>query len=233
MSIQQLFIDIETIPTQNIDVGRLIKSKVKAPSNYKDPQKIDDYVLKASQEALERTGLRPEGEIVCLSYAVNDDQPASFMRYDDNDLSEVSILEDFALMLKDLNEPGRPFTCQLVGHNAIGFDVPRIWQRCKVYDIMLPSFWPAPWEVSRWRPMGEVLDTMYAFSQDPLVSLEVLAAMLGIETDYPKIGEDDEQRPVTGADVYDLWIEGKDDIIRRYCEEDVAVVRHIAHRLTG
>lgn len=225
------YIDIETIPTQHEELRRQVKGKVKAPSNYKDKDKIADYILAHTREALDKTALHPMGEIVCIGCAVDDHPTITFVRQDSDYLSEMKLLQDWLDWLTDLNEPGRPYTATIVGHNVIGFDIPRIWQRCKVYDLMIPSWWPMPWQVSRWRPYNVVLDTMYAFSPDPLISLETLALMLGIRSTYPVMDFEGETRPVTGADIYQLWLDGQDNTIAEYCKEDVEVTRMIAKRL--
>ena len=144
-------------------------------------------------------------------------------------MAERQLIGDFLRWLKELDEPGRPFTARLVGFNAIGFDVPRLWQRAMVHELMVPSFWPRPWEISRYRPTTRVLDVMLAFSQDPYMSMELMAAMFGLEYQGPMMP--DEGRPVTGADVYDLWLQGKDELIQQHCIEDVRQTRELAKRI--
>lgn len=224
-----LCFDLETCPTHNPAITEIVGRSVKAPSNYKDPDKIADYILEHTQAALNKTSVRPEGEIVCISAAVDDDPIISFLRSDSDPMAERQLIGDFLRWLKELDEPGRPFTARLVGFNAIGFDVPRLWQRAMVHDLMVPSFWPRPWEISRYRPTTRVLDVMLAFSQDPYMSMELMAAMFGLEYQGPMMP--DEDRPVTGADVYDLWLQGKDELIQQHCIEDVRQTRELAKRI--
>ena len=230
-----LYIDIETIPSLNPAVRALAIRNVRAPVNYKDEQKIADYLAEASDKAIDKTALRPEGEIVCICFAVDDEPVVSLTRKDDNVSSERDLLSAWLEYMRDLSKPGKPVKPRIIGHNVIGFDIPRLYQRCIVNNLMEPYWLPPPWNLSRWSPHSTVLDTMYTFSPDPLLSLEMMATMMGIPMDYPQIRmtfkDVEELRPVTGADIFDLWKQGEDDVIARYCTEDVNIVRQIAERI--
>ena len=233
-----LYFDIETIPTQQEQLKELLLRSIKAPSNYKDPEKISAYIESQKQSTLERSALRPEGEIVCIGMAFDDEKPIALMRHDSFAGSEKQLLEEwiesvrehtralYSAFLSDF--PGEHIGPRIIGHNIIGFDIPKIYQRCVVNDLHLPPFWPRPAELSRWKCRTErVLDTMYNFSQDTLLSLETLAIMLNIPVNQPL----QEEAAVTGADVYELWKNGGDDLIREHCIEDVRLVREIAARM--
>ena len=224
-----LYIDIETIPTQSLSIKDLLSRKISAPSNYKDEAKIADYIALESEKVLSRTALQPEGEIVCIGMAFDDEPIITLTRHDSDSDSEKRLLQQWLEIVKDSTSIiGRPAYPRIIGHNGIGFDIPRLFQRCIVHELLPPAFWPPPWDLSRWKcHSGRVLDTMYAFSQSPLVSLDMMAEILGIETNYPL----HDGKIVTATDVYALWKAGKDSVIATYCSEDVRVLREIAERL--
>ena len=221
-------IDIECIPTQEPKVAELVKAKLKAPGNYKDPEKIAKYIEDHIDETLSKTALQPMGELVCIGCALDEEDPKAFTRQVTGSMGEKLLLQDWIAWLRSLDQVGKPAVPRFLGHNIIGFDIPRLWQRATVHGLVLPSYFPAPWEVSRWRPAGAVLDTMYAFSPEHLLSLEMLATMFGIEQRYPLNPENG--KPITGIDVFSLWMTGEDRLIRDYCLEDVRVTREIAMR---
>ena len=228
-----IYVDIETIGTLDPRVIEIVKKKVKAPSNYKDPDKISDYVLEHTQKAVDSTGLTPAGEIVCVGLAVDDDPPFAFVRQDSDSQSEYQLLFEVIEYLRELDKPGQPATPRFIGFNCIGFDLPRIWQRCAVRGLVLPSYFPAPWELSKWRPYGVVIDVMAAFDPNSYQSLEMMAALFGIEIIQPAhdFGDGKGERRVSGADVMELWLRGADDVIRDHCVEDVRITREIAKRM--
>ena len=223
-------IDIETIPTQRREILDLVKGDIKAPANYKDPEKITHYIEERIAEVAARTALAPYGELICIGTALDDEKPFVFYREDSDSMAEKRLLMDWIAWLRSLDEPGRPAVPRFIGHNVIGFDIPRLWQRAIVHGLVLPSYFPAPWEVSKWKPHGPVLDTMYAFSPEQPLSLEMLATIFGIERSYPVLTGSEGEKPVTGADVCDLWLSAADGIIKDYCMEDVRVTREIAKR---
>ena len=96
-----IYFDIETIPAQDPVAIELIKVdiekqklSVKAPSNYKDQEKIDAYIkvevekLDAEFDATYRKtsfdgGL---GQICCISYAIDDQAPVSIYHECETDI---------------------------------------------------------------------------------------------------------------------------------------------------
>lgn len=109
----------------------------------------------------------------------------------------------------------------LVGHNAISFDIPYIWRRCKILDITLPFGYPKPTDMKPWMTSVEDTMVMWAGSRDR-ISLDKLASGLGFESHKDKID---------GSMVWGLYQEGKLQEIYDYCAMDVELTRSVHKRL--
>lgn len=111
----------------------------------------------------------------------------------------------------------------IVGHAALTFDCPYIWQRCKVHGVRLPAWWPSP-NTPDWK--ANVYDTKLEWSgrRGKPARLSELCELFGIPS--PK-GEMD------GSQVYDAWLDGRTDEIAEYCRRDVEAVREVYRRLTA
>ena len=124
-----IYFDIETIPAQDPVAIELIKAdiekqklSVKAPSNYKDQEKIDAYIkvevekLDAEFDATYRKtsfdgGL---GQICCISYAIDDQAPVSIYHE-----CETDILDFFYHSLKSRYDPSSQTRPKFIGHNIV------------------------------------------------------------------------------------------------------------------
>ena len=113
---------------------------------------------------------------------------------------------------------------KLCGHNIEGFDMPVILKRAVINGIKLPKCLHfhnlKPWEMP-------IVDTSKVWSfgawKEGLVSLDVLATSLGVET--PK---DD----ISGADVSRVYWQDEDlDRIVKYCEKDVLATTQVMLKL--
>jgi hypothetical protein len=131
---------------------------------------------------------------------------------------EKRALLDFLALLKD-------FDCdcdELVGHNVIGFDLPFIFQRCLVHEIKARPFV----NLADYNVRG-VFDTMHRWwlGARRHISLDDVAWALGIESS--KTSE------VEGSKVFDLYQEGRLELIREYNLNDVRVTRQIYERMVA
>jgi DNA polymerase elongation subunit (family B) len=232
-------IDIETIPSMREDVrayfaktiGKDTAEKlanVRAPANYKDQAKIDEYIQKAKQdlidgeqaaidEAVNKTGLDGAfGQIVCVGVALGDAAPVVLSGMDEPDL------------LNRLNAhlgkvPANQYlSTSIVGHNVSSFDLRFLMQRYIVngirpHQLIKLAAEAKPWEKER------VYDTMVQFAGiGNRISLDKLCMALGL----PGKGD------ITGADVWPMVQAGRLEEVAAYCADDVAKTRAVFKRMT-
>lgn len=233
--------DIETVPVQDAQAKARISARimrdladdlarVRAPGNYKDPEKIAAYIAEARrdierdadgkvQKALADTSFDGGyGQIICIGYAFDDGPTMSHYADDLTLASEARVISAFfASISRTVGNSGlRP---RLIGHNHIGFDLPFVWKRAIVHGIRPPLWFPRdpkPWS-------DNVVDTMLQWAgARGRISMDELCSILGIE------GKDG----ISGADVWPMAQAGRFQEIADYCEGDVARTRKIFNRMT-
>jgi DNA polymerase elongation subunit (family B) len=207
-----LYIDIETVASSNQELAEFLAGTVKAPSNYKDAEKIAEYVADAKKTILDKTVFDGAfGQIVSISWAFGDGVVNTLTRQKN---SEKEILEQFMSSVID----NTFYT--VVGFNHVAFDLPFIVKRCIVLGVVglagsLPVS-PKPWD-------DNVFDIMVKWDAKNPISLSKLAYALGIESD----------NKYTGADVADMVALGEWDELERYNADDVRLSREIHKRMTA
>jgi predicted PolB exonuclease-like 3'-5' exonuclease len=137
---------------------------------------------------------------------------------DGNEQDESQALKDFLALMSDFD-----VECDLiVGHNIVNFDLPFIFQRCLVNNIVAKPFV----DLSEFRVQG-VYDTMRGWwlGSRNRVALDDIAWALGIESS--KTGE------VEGSKVFELYQAGKLAEIREYNLNDVRVTRKVYERMVA
>jgi hypothetical protein len=229
-----IYFDIETIPSQSFAAIELIKADiekqkiaVKAPSNYKDQEKIDAYI-KAEVEKLDAEfdatyrktsfdgGL---GQICCISWAIDDRPPVSLY-----ETSETSIVFDFYQALMEEYNPSSQTRPKFIGHNIVNFDLRFLFQRSVMNNVKPPMMIPfsaKPWDES-------IFDTMTAWAgHGNRVSLDKLCKIFNIPLKGSEIGEE-----IDGSKVWDFYQAGRIEDIARYCEGDVDRTRQAYKRMT-
>lgn len=232
-----LFIDIETIPAQRPDIAAYMEESmrdelaaaldnVKAPANYKDADKIAEFIsdkrgqLKAEftaklAEKIASTGLDGAfGQVFCIAWAWGDG-PVQIAGADDlTGASEARVLRTF---FNDM--PAGLRRVRVVGHNVAAFDLRFIKQRAMVQAVKPPHSLPfdaKPWDET-------IFDTMLQFAGiGNRISLDKLALALGI----------DGKSGMTGADVWPAVQEGRTQEVLDYCRADVELTRRVFHRMT-
>ena len=209
-----IFIDLESIPAGDpIDPMTLTP-----PGNISKPETIAAwYKDKAIDIAVEKYRARAldsmAGEILCIGYAVEDCAPMCVIGG-----TEQEILSAFNEGLKAHQTAyGEPLT--FIGWNIVAFDIPFIWRKAIKYGLigLRNAF-------NRDRYKGNHLDLMLAWGADwkDFRKLDDVAQFLGLPG---KLGG------LTGATIYDAYLEGRMDEITAYCKNDVETVRAIYRKI--
>lgn len=207
-----VFIDIETIPTQDAaEVERIAADErarnaalVKPHSEAKVAENIDDLVRKTALDAA-------SGEIICIAALslCGEDITArrqEFVWHRDHTVAE----SERAMIAQFLEWLRLRRSVQLCGHNVVGFDVPFIRQRAHVHGLRVPP--GALRNVKPWDALER--DTMLRWSggqPGKSISLDRLCRALGV----PGKGELD------GAGVWDAVRAGRIADVAAYCVDDV------------
>ena len=212
----EIYLDIETIPSQEPWVKDHFAKYVKPPANIKKQETLDawhaDKYDEALEAKLEKTVFNGEtNHIVCIGAAIGDGDIVSFSC--ENVKDEASMMRDFYQWLEiNTDSMGRVF----VGHNITQFDMRVIRQRSIILGIKPPKmpFDAKPWDLNPY-------DTMIQWNSKDYVKQSLLAKALGIEKDTD----------VDGSQVYEMWRAGKHEEIATYCRNDVRLVREIYKRM--
>jgi len=207
-----LYLDIETIPSQQPWVREYVASMVTHPGQMKKPENIQKWVEEekpsAVEEAMDKCSFDGAmNQIICIGYAV-DDEPAQVLIGD-----ELTILKDlFSVAIKCRHQ------AKYIGHNIVGFDLRVIKQRSIVLGYKPPAAIPfdaKPWDNIR------VFDTMTQWDGQNKVRLDKLARAFGIKG-----------KTTDGSQVYQMWKDGKHQEIADYCKEDVELTRKVYKQMS-
>jgi len=220
----RIYIDIETIPSQQPGAREQARANLKPPGNMKKHDTIaawwDTEGESASEEAYRKQALdAADGEICSIAWAIGDNPPIVIVRTIEHD--EASYLREALVTMSasfdaferintrpEFYEPG-----YCVGHN-VEFDLGFIRRRAWVHNIMLPGFFPRPTE-RLGRDYGDTMTMWAGYGQR--ISLDRLCKALGIPS--PKA------EGVDGSHVFDLWQAGEYARIAEYNMRDVVATR--------
>lgn len=210
-------IDIETIPCQKSYIKDLKGKCISHPGNIKKQESIDKWNIEskpaAIAAAIDKTGLDgTHGEILCISFAMNDDEPECIGRKIGD--PEKEFLSDASSMIGSAIGSSVPIW---VGHNHVDFDMRFIFLRMVINGVKPEFFFPY-----NSKPWGErVFDTKYewkgAASSPASASLNDICIALGIG------GKGD----IDGSKVYQAALDGRYDEIYEYCKDDVRKTRDV------
>jgi hypothetical protein len=214
-----LFLDIESIPTQRQDVRDYIAATVTAPAQMKKAETIAAWEANdkpaAVEEAVAKTGLDGAfGQVFCIGWAINDLAPETAYGLD-----EGAVLTAFARTLPASDR----FTTCVIGHNVSAFDLRFLTQRYIVNRIKPPMVIARAAQAKPWES-EKVFDTMVQWSGiKDRVALDKLCLALSIPS--PK-GDLD------GSKVWEYVQAGKLAEVAAYCERDVEATRAVWRRMT-
>lgn len=215
-----LYLDIETLPTNDAAVMAEIEASITPPGSYKKAETIAEWERETKpglvKEAIAKTSFSgAAGSVCCIGWAWNDAEPNSILaggRVGD----EAAMLRAAAQVLQQTRPSGleRPV---IVGHYVAGFDIRFLWQRAFVLGVPLPPWFPRdpkPWS-------DGIHDTMTMWGGKESISLDDLCKALLI----PGKGN------MTGADVASMWERGEHEAVAAYCRDDVSRVRAVHQRM--
>ena len=240
-----LYFDIETIPNQSESGLKQIrveieeqKAKIAAPGNYKDPEKIAEFVnlkrieLDGQADAnWRKTALDGgSGHIAAICWAINDGEVIGHrLSWPAVNEREV-IIEFFDSVTNAIGRSGGDFgrvrsSPRVVGHNVAGFDLTFLWKRCVMLGIRPPGWMPInpkPWS-------DDVYDTMLQWSgAGRCISMDKLCALMGIPGKGSELGGEE----IDGSKVWDFVLAGRIADVERYCAADVERTREMHRRMT-
>ena len=232
-----LFLDVETVPSQAPDARELVRQGVKPPGTLKKPESIAAWWENEAEAAIEAEWRRQSldggtaGEIVGV--AICDDHDRQFVRCRRQGESEAELLRDAFAAVEAWTEadaeallPGHADAFPLddhhpVAHNA-SFDLGFLWRRATVHGVPRPRWLPGPMA----RPGRDYTCTMQMWAgYGQRISLGALCRSLGVPS--PKAAGFD------GSNVFDAWLRGEYERIADYNLRDALAVREVYHRMLG
>jgi len=208
-----IFLDIETVPSQSAEYRAEVRNTITAPAQYKKPESIAQWIADngdaAADEIVAKTSFNPaHGHICTIGFAIGDGEALAYHAQDIE--SEAAIIRDF---FADLPDQGLN---RFIGHYISGFDLRFILNRAIVLGVQLPPSVMFPRDIKPWS--DNVFDTMVAWAgPKDRISLDDLCKALGIPG---KDGFD-------GSMVAEAWANGEHDKISEYCRADVERVRSV------
>jgi 3'-5' exonuclease len=191
--------DIETGPLPEEQLKHSMP-EFKAPSNYKDPEKIAANIKEQEDAFIEKAALSPmTGQIVSIAYQIAGG-PKTFKSYG-HELTEQGLLADFMEVYKSCS--GGAYG-KIAGWNIKSFDLPFIVRRCWALGIKVPhSLMPQGTVRFYWPPCFIDLREIWGcgeYGQHISGSLDAVGACFGLGRkqghggDFAKLYADPETR---------------------------------------
>ncbi|RPF70466.1 3'-5' exonuclease family protein [Aurantiacibacter spongiae] len=211
-----IFLDIETIPNQSSEYRDRVRESITAPAQYKKPESIAQWIADhgdaAADEIVAKTSFNPtQGHICTIGFALGDGDVTAV--HAESVDGEALVLETFFAALPTMG------VNRFIGHYISGFDMRFILCRAIVLGVKLPPSVAFPRDLKPWSQ--EIFDTMTAWagardriSQDDLCQALSLPCKDGFD----------------GSMVAQAWADGEHAKIAEYCKRDVETVRSIFRR---
>lgn len=188
-----LYLDIETIPTQREDIQQKIFDSVKPPKTIKKQESIDKWYAEKQEEVAMEKILKTSldgafGETMVIGSSIEDEYPSAAYRTS-IDASEKELLqgwfERINTDLKNHSKHENPVV-RVIGHNVLNFDLRFLYNRCVVLGIRPPQWFLRCLNASPYSE--EVYDTMTRWAGfRNTVSLAKLVDALGLQGRVKKL----------------------------------------------
>ena len=198
-----LYLDIESVPTQRADVISKIKRTIHPPGNMSKEETIErwkkDIKPLLVDVAYRKTALNGTlGEIICIGYAI-DDLPVCISGRKLGK-SESDIIGEFFNTLG-----GVEGEVMIIGHCVADFDLKFLYQRAVINNVKPPSWFP-PKDVKAWSK--GIFDTkeQWVGKSSASGSLDAICRAIGLEG----------KGNIDGSKVWDYIKEGRYDEVFKY-----------------
>ncbi|MCX2962454.1 ribonuclease H-like domain-containing protein [Rodentibacter caecimuris] len=210
-----IYLDIETIPTQNKQHQTYVCENLKAPANYKNAETIEKWLTENQAEAVHKTALDGTfGEIAVIGVAINDEPVVTFYREDwQLPDRESDILSRFNAYLKEMANKAKTVPL-FIGHNLSKFDGLFLQQRHIINGIK-------PYYCLDKRNTYDTMLEWCGYDKNKYPSLDKLCQVLGIE----------QKGEIDGSKVWEYVQVGRINEVAAYCAKDVERVRQVYKRM--
>lgn len=221
-----IFIDIETCPSQSIEVMNRIISNISPPKTYTKQESIDkwieDNLEKEIDNQLRKTSLNGGyGHICVIGVAIENDEPVTFYSNDWLNDEKLIINNSFKYILSKTKFDSNIYDIKsninslLIGHNIINFDIKFLIQRSIILGCKIPEIFTANYK-------NNIFDTMQKWcGYKEYIKLDELANILGIKG----------KNGIDGSMVWDLVKDGRIEEISEYCKDDIRITREIFNKM--
>ena len=209
-----LYLDIETLPADWTDEQIDAHARASVPGNYSKPDSIAKWVEDNRLEQWSRTALDWRYARICaigMIVQVGHD-------VEERAVSMLDARGEFGMLLELDGVFSQYAPDTIVGHNIVGFDLPRLHIAAARNGLVSLARRLADYRGHR----HAVVDTMRLAMGMERCKLADLALALGLDG---KSGD--------GSQVHDLWLAGRKDEIAAYCLQDVEVTRGVYLALTA
>lgn len=213
----RLFIDTETIASQNPEIVQYLAMKSQKDNEQKLKDKTPEEKAKIASDYWLKSSLSGKfGELAVISFATEDNSPITFVRDMGDSEGERELLKQFASELKaiDIDYGLVGSLNQIIAHNA-EFDFNFIKQRCLIKGVRLPDPF-LNW--TRW----VCTQKMWSQKFNDFHSLESLCVAFGISGATKEIDARNTTLIVANGGMMHL---------ANYCESDVLRVRKLFYKL--
>ena len=217
-----IYLDIETIPTDRQDVRDYIAATVTHPATMSKPETIAKWEQEAKpaaiEEAVSKTALDGTfGRVCVIGWRIEGKSAMVSLSATD----EAGVLRDFAEAMATI-PVNEQFKCAIVGHN-VAWDVRFLHQRYVLHGIKPPLVLSRAAQAKPWES-DKLYDTMIQWAGvGNRISLEKLC--LAMRYPSPKADMD-------GSQVAQYVAAGRIGEVAQYCLKDVDAVEFIHSRMT-
>lgn len=219
----KLYLDIETIPSEDPAVREELAAGITPPGNMSKAETIAAWEVDKKpalvEEAIRKTSFDATfGRVCCIGWAF-EDEPAKTLITPVR--SEKALLTDFCNFVHTVAGKNES-RIEVVGHN-VSWDLRFLLQRCMVHGVRPPLSLMAPMQAKPWG--DSIRDTMLMWNpeREKRIKLDTLCRVLGVPT--PKVDFD-------GSMVWDAYKAGEYEKIASYCKADVEATRAVFRRLS-